>query len=71
MPAVLAVLESAHEALSFRTLETAAIDRGVPRGKARAAIKLGVTTGAITLAGTLAVANGGTGITSFGTGVAT
>ena len=31
----------------------------------------GVTTGAVTLAGTLAVANGGTGITSFGTGVAT
>jgi hypothetical protein len=29
------------------------------------------TGGAITLAGTLAVANGGTGITSFGTGVAT
>ena len=29
------------------------------------------TTGAITVAGTLAVANGGTGITSFGTGVAT
>jgi len=29
------------------------------------------TTGAITLAGTLAVANGGTGITSFGSGVAT
>lgn len=29
------------------------------------------TTGAVTLAGTLAVANGGTGITSFGTGVAT
>ena len=29
------------------------------------------TTGAITLAGTLAIANGGTGITSFGTGVAT
>ena len=29
------------------------------------------TTGAIVLAGTLAVANGGTGITSFGTGVAT
>ncbi len=29
------------------------------------------TTGAITLGGTLAVANGGTGITSFGTGVAT
>jgi hypothetical protein len=29
------------------------------------------TTGAISLAGTLAVANGGTGITSFGTGVAT
>jgi len=29
------------------------------------------TTGTITLAGTLAVANGGTGITSFGTGVAT
>ena len=31
----------------------------------------GVTTGAVTLAGTLAVANGGTGITSFGAGVAT
>ena len=31
----------------------------------------GVTTGAVTLAGTLAVANGGTGITSFGTGIAT
>ena len=31
----------------------------------------GVTTGAITLAGTLAVANGGTGITSLGAGVAT
>lgn len=29
------------------------------------------TTGAITVAGTLAVTNGGTGITSFGTGVAT
>ena len=29
------------------------------------------TTGAITVAGTLAVANGGTGITTFGTGVAT
>jgi hypothetical protein len=29
------------------------------------------TSGAITLSGTLAVANGGTGITSFGTGVAT
>ena len=29
------------------------------------------TTGAVTLAGTLNVANGGTGITSFGTGVAT
>jgi hypothetical protein len=29
------------------------------------------TSGAVTLAGTLAVANGGTGITSFGTGVAT
>lgn len=29
------------------------------------------TTGAITVAGTLAVANGGTGITAFGTGVAT
>ena len=29
------------------------------------------TSGTITLAGTLAVANGGTGITSFGTGVAT
>ena len=29
------------------------------------------TVGAITLAGTLAVANGGTGITSFGTGIAT
>lgn len=29
------------------------------------------TTGAVTLGGTLAVANGGTGITSFGTGVAT
>jgi trimeric autotransporter adhesin len=29
------------------------------------------TTGAITLAGTLAIANGGTGITSFGTGVQT
>lgn len=29
------------------------------------------TTGAITLGGTLAVANGGTGISSFGTGVAT
>jgi hypothetical protein len=29
------------------------------------------TTGAVTLAGTLAVANGGTGITAFGTGVAT
>ena len=29
------------------------------------------TAGAVTLAGTLAVANGGTGITSFGTGVAT
>jgi len=29
------------------------------------------TTGAVTLSGTLAVANGGTGITSFGTGVAT
>ena len=29
------------------------------------------TTGTITLAGTLAVANGGTGITSFGAGVAT
>lgn len=29
------------------------------------------TTGAVTVAGTLAVANGGTGITSFGTGVAT
>jgi len=29
------------------------------------------TTGAVTLAGTLAVANGGTGITSLGTGVAT
>lgn len=29
------------------------------------------TTGAVVLAGTLAVANGGTGITSFGTGVAT
>ncbi len=29
------------------------------------------TTGAVTLAGTLAVANGGTGITSFGAGVAT
>lgn len=29
------------------------------------------TTGAVTLAGTLAVANGGTGITSFGSGVAT
>ena len=28
------------------------------------------TTGAVTVAGTLAVANGGTGITSFGTGVA-
>ena len=47
LPAVLAVLESAHEALSFRTLEKAAIDRGVPRSKTRAAIKLGVTTGAI------------------------
>lgn len=31
----------------------------------------GVTTGAIVLAGTLAVANGGTGITSFGANVAT
>ena len=31
----------------------------------------GVTTGAIVLAGTLAVANGGTGITSLGSGVAT
>jgi len=31
----------------------------------------GVTTGAVTVAGTLAVANGGTGITSFGTGIAT
>jgi len=29
------------------------------------------TSGAVTLAGTLAVANGGTGITAFGTGVAT
>ena len=29
------------------------------------------TSGAVTVAGTLAVANGGTGITSFGTGVAT
>jgi len=29
------------------------------------------TTGAITLSGTLAVANGGTGITSFGSGIAT
>lgn len=29
------------------------------------------TTGAVTLGGTLAVANGGTGITSFGTGIAT
>ena len=29
------------------------------------------TTGAITLAGTLAIANGGTGVTSFGTGVQT
>jgi hypothetical protein len=29
------------------------------------------TQGAVTVAGTLAVANGGTGITSFGTGVAT
>jgi len=29
------------------------------------------TTGAVTLAGTLAVANGGTGITSFGSGIAT
>jgi len=29
------------------------------------------TTGVVTVAGTLAVANGGTGITSFGTGVAT
>jgi len=29
------------------------------------------TTGAVTVAGTLAVANGGTGITAFGTGVAT
>jgi hypothetical protein len=29
------------------------------------------TTGAVTVAGTLAVANGGTGITSFGTGVGT
>ena len=31
----------------------------------------GATTGAVVLAGTLAVANGGTGITSFGAGVAT
>ena len=30
-----------------------------------------VTTGAVTVAGTLAVANGGTGINSFGTGIAT
>ena len=29
------------------------------------------TSGAVTVAGTLAVANGGTGITSFGTGIAT